>query len=63
MRSFVKIKPLQNDEISLSFTDAGKSGPSCEILKSQICILMLLEKINFLRKFPDLQYLIVLLYS
>ena len=41
MRSFLKIKPARNDEIILSFTDAGKSDPSREMLKSQICILAL----------------------
>ena len=33
-----------------------KSDPSREVLKSQICILTLFVKINFSRKFPDLQY-------
>ena len=44
MRSFVKINPSRNDEITLSFTDAGISDPSREILKSQICILTLFAK-------------------
>ena len=52
VRSFVKFKPSRNDEITLSFIDAGKSGPSQEILKPQICIL---TDINFSQKFPDLQ--------
>ena len=30
MRSFVKIKPSRNGEITLSFTDIGKSYLSCE---------------------------------
>ena len=43
-RSFVKINPSRNDEITLSFTHAGISDPSHEILKSQIRILMLFAK-------------------
>ena len=43
-RSFVKINPSRNDEITLSFTHAGISDPSREILKSQICILTLFAK-------------------
>ena len=39
MRSFVKMKYLQNVKITLSFTDAGKSCPSREFLTSQICLL------------------------
>ena len=57
MRSFVKIRPSRNDEITMSLTGAiSKSGPSREMLKLQICILTLFAKINFSRKFPDLQY-------
>ena len=57
MRSFVKIKSLRNVEITLSFTDAGKSCPSGEFLVSQIYLLTLFAKIKFSRKFPDLQLL------
>ena len=57
MQSFVKIKPSQNGEITLSFTDIGKSCPSREFLMAQICLLMLFAKIKFSRKFPDLQYI------
>ena len=46
MRYFVKRKPPPNDEITLSFTDIGKSCCSREILKSQICLLSLFAKIN-----------------
>ena len=56
MRSFVKIKSSRNGEITLSFTDIGKSCPSCEYLTPQICLLTLFTKIKFSRKFPDLQY-------
>ena len=36
MRSLVKIRSLKNGKITLSFTDAGKSCPSCEFLVSPI---------------------------
>ena len=55
MRSFVKIKHLQNGEISLSFTDVGESCSSCEFLTGQICLLTLFAKIKFSQNFPDLQ--------
>ena len=55
-RNFVKIKPTQNGEITLSFTDIVKPCPSREFLASQICHLMLFAKIKFPRKFPNLQY-------
>ena len=42
----MKIKPSRNDEITLSFTDAGRSGPSREILKPQIYILTLFAKLT-----------------
>ena len=35
---FVKEKPSRNGEISMSFTDIGKSCPTSEFLSSQICI-------------------------
>ena len=56
MRSFVKIKSLQNGEITTSFTDIVISCPSCEFLASQVCYLTLFTKIKFSRKFPGLQY-------
>ena len=56
MRSFVKIKSSRNAEITLSFTDIGKSCPSGEFLVLQICVLTLIAKIKFSRKFLDLQY-------
>ena len=55
-RSFPKIKSSRNGKISMSFTDEGKSCHSCKFLMSQICFLTLFAKINFSRKFPDLQY-------
>ena len=45
MRSFMKIKPLQNGKISLSFIDIGKSCLIHEFLTSLICHLMLFAKI------------------
>ena len=56
MRMFVKIKFSTNSEITLSFTDAGKSCPCRECLTWQICLLTLFAKIKFSRKFPNLQY-------
>ena len=52
MRSFVKENPRQMaHSISLC-----KSCPSSKFLTSQICLLTLLAKIKFSRKFPNLQY-------
>ena len=56
MRSFVKIKPSRNGKITLSFINIGKSCLSRDFFKSLICLLMLFVKINFSRKFPNLQY-------
>ena len=55
MRSFVKMKLLQNGEITLSFAYIGKSCPNREYLTSRICLLRLYAKIKFSRKFPNLQ--------
>ena len=52
MRSFAKIKSSRNSEIILSTTDTGKSYPSREIFRSQVCLLTMFEKIKCLRKFP-----------
>ena len=57
MRSFAKIKPSRNSEITLSFTDKGKQCFSCVFFTSQICLLTLFAKMKF---FPNLQYLEVL---
>ena len=46
MRSFVKIKPLRNGKITLSFIDIGKSCLSREFFTSLICLLMLFSKIK-----------------
>ena len=54
---FVKIKSSRNSEITLSFTNAGKSCLSLVFLVSQICLLTIFAKIKLSRKFPDLQYL------
>ena len=51
MLSFVEIKPSQNEEITLSFTEVDTSYPSCEFLTSQICLLTHFAKIKFSRKF------------
>ena len=56
MQSFMKINPSQNGKITLSFIDIGKLCLSREFFKSLICILMLFAKINFSRKFLNLQY-------
>ena len=57
MLNFLKIKPSQNGEITLSFTDVGQSCCgrefltwqicSCEFLTWQICLLTLFAKIKF----------------
>ena len=47
MRSFGIIKSSRIGEIILSFTDIGKSRPSCEFSASQICVLtLILAKIS-----------------
>ena len=59
MRSFVKIKSLQNGEITLSFTDIVKTSPSRKFLVSQKCYSTLFAKMKFSRKFRDLQYFLI----
>ena len=59
MRSSMKIKPLQNEEITVMFTDVGKSCPSREFLTWQMRLLMIFVKIKFSRKFPNLQYTVI----
>ena len=44
VRSFVKIKPLLNGEITLWFTDVGNSCPDCKSFTLQLCLLMLFVK-------------------
>ena len=46
MHSFVKIKSSRIGEITLSFTDIGKSRPCHEFLMSKICVLTLFAKIS-----------------
>ena len=46
MRSFVKIKPLRNAEITPSFTDVGKSCPCRKFLMFQICLGDLVYKLK-----------------
>ena len=48
MRGSMKIKPLQNEEITVMFTDVGKSCSSCEFLTWQMRLLMLFAKIKLL---------------
>ena len=46
-RSFAKIKPLQNGEITLSFTDEGKSFQSRKCLRHKyVGLLALFAKIS-----------------
>ena len=56
MRNFMNLKSSRNGEITLSFTDAGKSCPSREFLIWQICLLTLFSKIKFSRKYLNLQW-------
>ena len=58
MRSFAKINPSRNREITLSFNDVSKSSLGCDFLAWQICLLMLFAKIKLSRKFSNLQSLI-----
>ena len=58
MRSFAKIKPPRNSENALSLSVEGKLYRSREFFTWQICLLTLLAKIKFSRKFPNLQYLL-----
>ena len=55
----MKIKLLRNGEITLSFTDIGKSCPSFEFLMPQICLLTLFAKKKFSQKFLNLQYMYI----
>ena len=52
MRSFVKMKPSQNDEMTLLFTDKGKLCPSHDFLTSQICLYAIHEN-KILEKISD----------
>ena len=52
----MRIKLSRNGEITLSFTDIGKSCLSREFLTSQICLLTLFTKTKFSGKFVNLQY-------
>ena len=46
MQRFVIITPSRNGDITLSFTVIGKSCPSGEFVKSQICLSALFAKIS-----------------
>ena len=54
---FHENKTLGDGEITLSFTDIGKSSHSREFLTSQICVLTLFAKIKFSQKFLNVHYL------
>ena len=53
--SFMKIKPLRNGKITLSFIDIGKYCLGREFFTSLIYLLMLFAKIKCSRKFPNQQ--------
>ena len=53
----MKTKSTRNGEITLSFTDIGKSCPGRKFLTSQICLLSLFVKIKFSRKISGLTVL------
>ena len=56
MRRFVNIKSSRNGEITTeSTTEIGKSYPSREIFRSQVCLLTLFAIIKFSRKSTDLK--------
>ena len=48
-----EIKPSGKNEITLSFTDVGKSSPSRQFQTWQICLLTLFAKIKFSGKVPN----------
>ena len=62
MRSFVKIKPSRIGDITLSFTDIGKSCPVRDFLRRKCVFSTLLAKMKFSRKFPNLQYQLCVAY-
>ena len=53
MLSFVKIKPSRNDEITLSFSDVGKSCRGREFCKWQICLLTATRENKILAKISE----------
>ena len=63
MRSFVKIKPSRNGNITLSCTNVGKSCPRSEFLTLQICLLTIFAKLKFSRKFWNLAKRKILLHE
>ena len=56
MRSFAKIKPSRNSEITMLFTDVGKSCSSHNLLTKQTSLLTLFAKIKFSQNVLNLQY-------
>ena len=56
LRSLAKIKPSRNGEISLPFTDVGKTCSSCQLLTSHNdCLLTLFVKIKLPQAVWNLQ--------
>ena len=53
MLSFVKIKSSRNGEVTLSFTDEGKSCHSREFFTSQICLFMPIRENKILAKISE----------
>ena len=53
MRSFVKIKPLQNGKITLSFIDIGKPWLSRDFFTLLICLLNANRKNKILTKISE----------
>ena len=47
----MKVNPPGNEEITLSLTEVGKSGPNGEFFTWQICLLTLFVKINSHKNF------------
>ena len=49
----VKIKSLRIVQITIPFTDIGKSGPCCEFLTLQLCVFMLFCENKMLTKISE----------
>ena len=48
MQNFVKIQPLQNEEITLSFTDNGQSCPGLEVIKVEYSLRLKIKRNDWL---------------
>ena len=51
LRSFVKIKPSQIGDITLSFTDIGKACPVRDFLRRKCVVYRYTRKSNYREKF------------